>query len=520
MNLSLELWQAAGRTADIEAFLDAALAPAVETWEECEGVAAWIGSPESELFQRVGSGVAARDGSALEAATSRRLARPAARELLAWGPGEPVPLHALSAELADALCPRVWQRSSWLVRLVRDEDGATIGLLALWGRASADAESGRRVIESMVAPSVAVLERQLRLRDAERVRDAALAERNALLHRLNRPAMSEGIVGADSGLSLVMRRVAQVASGDTPVLLLGETGSGKEVIARALHEQSRRADGPMVRVNCGAIAPELIDSELFGHEKGSFTGANQARPGWFERADGGTLLLDEVGELPLAAQVRLLRVLQDGVVTRVGGQTDRRVDVRIVAATHRDLEAMVQDGSFREDLWYRIHVFPIRIPPLRERTEDLEALARFFARRSAGRIGFVTPPVTPEDVAILREYPWPGNARELAAVIERAVILGEGRGLDLASALGMSPPRARPPAADLGPASTPLRDPGRTPGTEEASWDASVARIVRETLEACNWTIEGPDGAATRLHVRPSTLRSRMKKLGIRRPGG
>ncbi|HWU86942.1 MAG TPA: sigma-54 dependent transcriptional regulator, partial [Kofleriaceae bacterium] len=237
--------------------------------------------------------------------------------------------------------------------------------------------------------------------------------------------LSASIVGADSGLRNVMRQVEQVAPTGAPVLILGETGSGKEVAARAIHERSANVGGPILRVNCGAIPPELVDSELFGHERGSFTGAAQQRSGWFERADGGTLFLDEIAELPLAAQVRLLRVVQDGVFERVGGTRPLAVKVRLVAATHRDLGAMVRAGQFREDLWYRISVFVIRLPPLRERLDDIGALAEHFAELAARRYGVAALKVTPGDLALLRAYAWPGNVRELAAVIERAAILGE-----------------------------------------------------------------------------------------------
>ena len=251
--------------------------------------------------------------------------------------------------------------------------------------------------------------------------------------------MKEGhpVIGRDGGLASVMERVAKVGPSEASVLILGETGSGKEVIARAIHEQSPRAKGPFIRVNCGALPPDLLDSELFGHVKGSFTGAIGTRRGWFERADRGTLFLDEIGELPLGAQVRLLRVLQDGLLRPVGSEEETRVDVRVVAATHRDLPLMVQEGQFREDLWYRLAVFPIIIPPLHERLEDLPALAEFFIARSAERLGVRTPPLDPAGLQLLTEYRWPGNVRELAAVLERAVILGQGESLEVATAIGI-----------------------------------------------------------------------------------
>src|SRR5262245_46969029 len=296
--------------------------------------------------------------------------------------------------------------------------------------------------------------------------------------------LTDPIVGAEAGLAPVMERVNLVAGLDVPVLLLGETGSGKEVVARAIHARSRRAAGPFLRVNCGAIPPGLLDSELFGHERGSFTGALAERRGWFERADRGTLFLDEIGELPLEAQVRLLRVLQDHTLERVGGHRPVSVDVRIVAATHRDLRALSADGRFREDLWYRIAVFPIELPPLRDHVEDVPALANHFALRAATRFG--TPPriPSPEDLELLVAYPWPGNVRELIAVIERAVILGNGARLEVAKALG-APPSA--PAARPAPA-----------GADEsfATLDQAVARHIEAALARTGGRIEGRGGAA------------------------
>jgi hydrogenase-4 transcriptional activator len=362
-------------------------------------------------------------------------------------------------------------------------------------------------LRSLLEPLGALLDNSLRLQELKRLREAVEADKRALLDRLQRQDITESVVGSETGLKGVIERVDQVAPTDAPVLILGETGSGKEVIARTIHGKSRRAEGPMVRVNCGAIPPELIDSELFGHERGSFTGAVASRKGWFERADGGTLFLDEVSELPPAAQVRLLRVLQEGTLLRVGGQRTIAVDVRIVTATHRDLRAMVEGGAFREDLWYRISVFPVRLPPLRERTSDIPALAAHFAWRAGKRLGGVPLVPSADDVENLVSYPWPGNVRELAAVIERAAILGDGKRLEVAAALGVS---ARAPAGE------PLAGDARACAQAALpTLDQAMARHVEAALRETRGRIEGPHGAAARLGVNPHTLRARMRKLRI-----
>jgi PAS domain S-box-containing protein len=316
------------------------------------------------------------------------------------------------------------------------------------------------------------------------------------------------IVGTSPALLATLRQVDRVAETDATVLVLGETGTGKELIARAIHEAGRRRTRPLVRVNCAAIPEHLIESELFGHERGAFTGAVQRREGRFALADGGTLFLDEIGELPPALQPKLLRVLQEGEFEPVGSARTRRVDVRIIAATNRDLPREIARGAFREDLYYRLNVFPIRVPPLRERGEDVVLLAAACARRIARDLGREVAPLDEAAKIRLRAYPWPGNVRELENVIERAVITAEHGRLDLSQAFPEAPPPALPRAVD----SERVR-------TVDEMRDLERANLVR-ALELAGWKVAGQSGAARLLGVSPSTLASRMKALGIRRPGG
>jgi len=402
------------------------------------------------------------------------------------------------------LVPDHWE-GSVLARGLTWED-QPLGALALGS--GAEGTYGRAhepMLAALCEPIAVALRNERQLRELSALREAAEADRRSLLARLGRQDISDTIVGERSGLRSVMRAVDLVARAEAPVLILGETGTGKEVVARAIHGRSTRATGPFLRVNCGAIPPELADSELFGHERGSFTGAVARRQGWFERADGGTLFLDEIGELTPAVQVRLLRILQDGSFERVGGQQSLHANVRLIAATHQDLEAMVAAGRFRADLWYRIHVFPIRLPPLRERPSDIPELAAHFAQRAAQRLGL--RPRAPDRDAIgrLLAYPWPGNVRELAAVMERAAILGEGRRLAVAEALG-----GGPSIQDGAGAAVPA---GPVPAAD--TLDAVIRGQIESALTRCLGRIEGPFGAAQVLGVNPHTLRARMRKLGI-----
>ncbi|HTY17896.1 MAG TPA: sigma 54-interacting transcriptional regulator [Myxococcota bacterium] len=493
-------------------------------------------------------------------------------ELVAWSRAGRV-LHRRARTLAEQLPGLLPDEieGDVIAGPLSDEAGPAGVLLLVAQRSRHFNAEHVALAQALLDPFSAALENDRRLHRLATQQAAAEADRSSLLSRLGRHDLQETIVGAEEGFRPVMERVAQVAPSDVPVLILGETGSGKEVVARAIHVRSRRAAGPFLRVNCGAIPSGLVDSELFGHERGSFTGAASQRRGWFERADGGTLFLDEVGELPLQAQVRLLRVLQDGSLERVGGQRSLHVDVRIVAATHRDLRAMVADRQFREDLWYRIAVFPIEVPPLRERPEDIPALATHFALRAATRFG--TPPriPSPEDANRLLAYAWPGNVRELASVIERAVILGNGRSLEVATALGLGasspsrpavrpelhaspwPPeqddrleypasgaegaaRSEPKASEVNRRATAQQAPEggaqrgeaeRSPSgraaaqqsngasAEIVSLDDAIRRHIEAALERTRGRIEGSRGAAALLRVNPYTLRSKMRKLAI-----
>ena len=314
--------------------------------------------------------------------------------------------------------------------------------------------------------------------------------------------VGEQIVGSEFGLKGVMDLARQVAPLDSPVLLLGETGTGKEVIAGALHNLSPRQQGPFVRVNCGAIPPTLLDSELFGYEKGAFTGAVATKRGLFERAAGGTIFLDEVGELTPEAQVRLLRVLQEKEIERVGGGRTIGVDARVLAATNRDLESLVQEGCFRQDLYFRLMVFPILIPPLRERKNDIPALVQYFIQKKARQMGMaLSAEIAPGSMERLLAYDWPGNVRELENTVERAIILSQGGALEF----DLAKPAYQPGQAVSG------------PPERQGPWglDQMVRQHIKKALVACRGRVGGKGGAAELLGVNPSTLRARMRKLGI-----
>jgi hydrogenase-4 transcriptional activator len=427
-------------------------------------------------------------------------------QIIAWfGSKEIVRGRPRGHELLRALVGSPLRADVIAGPLAGDREDLPIAVLLLLGPEGSMTRRHEAEMVRLLEPFEAALASSRRIQELGRMRESFEADNKALLAKLDRQEIMGTIVGADTGFREVMSRVEQVAGTDAPVLLLGETGTGKEVVSRAIHDRSRHRRGPMLRVNCGAIPPGLVDSELFGHERGSFTGAIAGRAGWFERADGGTLFLDEVGELTLAAQVRLLRVLQEGTLERVGGQRPVKVNVRMVAATNRPLDEMVAAGTFRKDLWYRISVFPIRLPPLRERPGDIPALAAHFAWHAGTRIGGQPLMPTPEDLALLSTYDWPGNVRELAAVIERATILGNGRHLDMRGALG---------SLD-GPADgSSLRPEHRRTG-EFPKLETVMVEHIAAALRRTAGRIEGQGGAAALLGINPHTLRARMRKVKL-----
>ncbi|MEJ2157902.1 MAG: sigma 54-interacting transcriptional regulator [Desulfobacteraceae bacterium] len=321
----------------------------------------------------------------------------------------------------------------------------------------------------------------------------------------------EDIIGTSLPLMRVLKEVDQVAATDATVLIIGETGTGKELIARAIHGNSHRRDNPMIRVNCAAIPEGLIESEFFGHERGAFTGATQKREGRFAMADHGTIFLDEVAELTLDLQAKLLRVLQEGEFEPVGSGKTRKVDVRVIAATHRDLKSEVTAGRFREDLYFRLSVFPLELPPLRKRGDDVLLLSAAFTEKAARRMGRKIDPLSPADRERLKRYEWPGNVRELQNVIERAVITATGDRLNLDRAL---PETASHKKRDDQPA-----DESRLSGILTAEQFQALERDnLLRAMTASGWRVSGKDGAARLLGIPPSTLNSRLKALGLKRP--
>jgi len=450
----------------------------------------------------------------LDAELRVTLMNPAAEKVFGYGPGEAVGRDFngfLAAGERDKLRARTRElqarpespRHQWIAG----------GLRAM--RAGGDtfpAEATLSCSGSLGRTSYTLILRDLneRLEAERRIRTLA-REAAYLREELKSLSGFDSILGRSASLKRLLREVEQVAATDATVLILGETGTGKELVARTLHNSSERRDKPLVALNCAAIPPGLMESELFGHERGAFTGATQRREGRFALADGGTIFLDEVGELPLELQSKLLRVLQEGEFEPVGGSRTRKVDVRVVAATHRNLREEAEKGRFREDLYYRLNVFPVHVPPLRERGEDIGLLASVFAERHARKLGRAIAPLTPDCVRRLQAYRWPGNVRELENVIERAVIVAQDGRLDLDRALEGTAQDILAVSA----ASEEQSTPARVLSLEEMK---QLERDnLRRALDATGWKVAGEKGAARLLGMQPSTLASRMKALGLTR---
>jgi transcriptional regulator with GAF, ATPase, and Fis domain len=466
----------------------------------------WLLDPgDAEMRLRASSGLSTRiDGTyARVAIGARKIGRIAETRQALWTNDV---LHD------DRIADRAWARDNGLVSFAgwpltfRD---ALEGVLASFSRRPlGEAELARM---ALFAHQAAIAIQNARLFAEVRALERRMQAENDYLRReiagADDPAFA--VLSQCDGLRTVLDQIRHVASTPTTVQVHGETGTGKELVARAIHELSPRKAGPLVRVNCAALSPSVVESELFGHEKGAFTGAQQRRAGRFELADGGTLMLDEVGELPLETQAKLLRVLQEQEFERVGGSKPVRVDVRIVSATNRNLAKAVDAGSFRADLFYRLAVFPIEVPPLRARPGDCVVLAKTFVRTQAQRLGKPIEGLEPEALERLVAHDWPGNVRELANVIERAAIVAAGTSL-MASDL---PPLSR---RDGRPA-----PPAHRAGPEDGA-DLRLEHVERvhvtNVLERTGWTIEGKKGAAALLGLAPSTLRSRMAQLAIERP--
>jgi transcriptional regulator with GAF, ATPase, and Fis domain len=384
--------------------------------------------------------------------------------------------------------------------LIHKQTQIGIAVLGLEGR-NRYTEEHMKLFEMLHDPFVLALSNNIKHREVIRLKNIIESEKKDLQEEL-RDTRSQTVIGASLGLKGVLESARLVSDRDSPVLLLGETGVGKEIMANFIHQNSFRKDGPLIKVNCGGIPDSLVDSELFGHEKGAFTGATSQKKGRFERANGGTIFLDEIGELPPQVQVRLLRVIQNRSIERVGGTDTIPVDIRIITATHRNLEEMVAKGQFREDLWFRLNVFPIRIPPLRSRRSDIPALVDHFIEKKSRELNmYEKPSLSPGAMRSLTDYDWPGNVRELENVIERELILSKGKPLTFQLVI-QQPSGIRIPEDDAG-------------ENEFPDLDEVNIRHIKKALAISQGKVEGPGGAAELLKVKPNTLRSRMKKLGI-----
>ncbi len=367
------------------------------------------------------------------------------------------------------------------------------------------------LIAQLNEPFAIAVTNSIRYRELRKYKDV-LEDDNQYLHNELRRIWGDEVIGSEFGLKRVMNLVRQVAPVDCSVLLMGETGVGKELIASTLHNLSSRRKGPFVDVNCGAIPESLMDSELFGHEKGAFTGAISRKRGRFERAQRGTIFLDEIGELSPEAQVRLLRVLQEKKIERVGGTEAINLDIRVIAATHRDLDRMMNEGRFRQDLFFRLKVFPIIIPPLRERKSDIPSLVHYFLQKKSlqMKVGF-TPRLTTDATDRLMGYSWPGNVRELENAVERALILSRGEPLSFRETI--FPDSNCLPGPEHG--DPKIKSDIQTGAEESMNLDAAMTQHIQKALDMAKGKVEGKGGASQLLEINPRTLRHRMKRLGI-----
>ena len=395
---------------------------------------------------------------------------------------------------------RKWPPASVLVNRLMIEGKYVGSFLAMVKGEARYTEEDLNVWAQVNETAAIALANHLQYREVVRVKDLLADDKRYFQNELRKGA-GQTMVGADFGLKDVMEKVRRVAPLLSPVLLLGETGTGKEAIANAIHELSPRNSGPLIKVNCGAIPETLIDSELFGHEKGPFTGAIAQKRGRFERADGGTIFLDEVSELPPQVQIRLLRVLQEKEIERVGGQETIQVNVRILSATNRDLQRLVEKGLFREDLYFRLNIFPIALPPLRERKNDIPSLVQYFIQKKAKEMALSGIPVfAPGEVNRMMQYDWPGNVRELENMVERAIILARGDCLKFDCAAGENEPKSRESSKQV---------------EETKTLDEVDALHIEAVLSGAGGRVSGKGGAAELLGVNPNTLRHRMRKLGV-----
>ena len=418
---------------------------------------------------------------------------------VAFTTGEPrrferADLVAFESEVGAALLAEGIQSMCTVPLTVHDRRLGTLSIGRLGGEPFTACDT--ELLASVASQVAFSVENSLAFQEIAELKDKLAAEKVYLEDEIRTEYNFEEVIGQSPALKRVLHQVETVAPTDSAVLICGETGTGKELIARAIHDLSRRRQRTLVKVNCAAIPTGLLESELFGHERGAFTGAIAQRIGRFELADGGTLFLDEVGDIPLELQPKLLRVLQEQEFERLGSTRTRRVHVRVVAATNRNLDEMVAEGTFRNDLYYRLNVFPITLPPLRERPEDIPPLVRYFVQKFARRMNKRVETVPADAMAALAQYAWPGNVRELENAVERAVILTSGSALRVP----LSEFRARPAAL-----------------TGVATLEATERQAILRALHDTNWVLGGPHGAATRLGLKRTTLQSRIRKLGIHR---